>query len=235
MNYGERLKMYRKHAGLTQKELAQKIGVDNTVISHWERGQNRLDIDMLGDLALALNITVNDLLGFYTDFSLNGQEEKLMRIFRDLDDSDKETFMKLGEALKVIKNSKNKAVNRRILSYPVHATPASAGPGSFLDSDDYDLIDFPENEVPRESNFAVRVSGNSMEPEYKHGSIVFIKQTKDIAPGEVGLFIINNEGFIKIRGESNNLKSINPEYKDIILNQYDDCRIVGKVVGKYEE
>ena len=80
MDYGERLKMYREHAGYNQKELAKKIGVDNTTISHWERGKNKLDVEKLGDLATALNITVNDLIGFHTDFSLDKNEEKIETI-----------------------------------------------------------------------------------------------------------------------------------------------------------
>ncbi len=236
-NYGERLKMYRKHANLTQKELAEKLGIDHTAISNWERDIYKYDIEMLIPLSNALGVSVTDLLGFYTDYSLSPDEEQLIKIYRALEEADKETLMKLGQALKVLKNSIKTTTDKvkTFISHPVFLMPASAGTGQFLDSDEYELIDFPEDSVPRDSNFAVRVSGNSMEPDYPDKSIVFIKQVKTLEPGEVGIFIVNNEGFLKKLGDSNNLISINPNYKDIEIKQFDDCRIVGKVVGTYNE
>ena len=237
ISYGERIKMYRKHANLTQKELAEKLGIDHTAISNWERDIYKYDIEMLVPLSKALGVSPTDLLGFYTDFSLSPDEEQLIKTYRNLEDTDKETLMKLGEALNVLKDSIKKTADKvkTFISHPVFLIPASAGTGQFLDSDEYELIDFPEEAVPRDSNFAVRVSGDSMEPDYPDESIVFIKQVKSIEPGEVGIFIVNNEGFLKQLGDSDNLVSINPNYEDIQIQQFDECRLVGKVVGVYNE
>lgn len=123
----------------------------------------------------------------------------------------------------------------KTLAQPVFLLAASAGTGQFLDSDDYELVDFPEDVVPRESNFGVRVAGDSMEPEYPDGSVVFVKKVKTINPGDVGVFILNDEAYLKILGKDNTLQSINPKYKDIHLREFDDLRLVGKVVGVYSE
>ena len=233
--YGDRLKMYRSHAGLTQKELADKIGVDHSVVSNWERGINKYDIEMLMPISEALDVSVNDLLGFYTDYSLNPEEEKLLKMFRELEEPGNKLVINTAEALLKYKDNLINAAEKvkKFISHPVFLMPASAGTGSFLDSDEYELIDFPEKAIPRESNFAVRVSGDSMQPDYPDGSVVFVKQTKHLDPGEVGIFILNNEGFLKVLGENQCLESINPDYSPIKIEAWDDCRLVGKVVGSY--
>lgn len=53
--------------------------------------------------------------------------------------------------------------------------PVSAGAGRFLDSDAYELIDIG-SEVPDSADFGLRISGNSMEPEYIDGQIVWVHQ-----------------------------------------------------------
>lgn len=235
-NFGERLRMYRIAAGMSQSELARRLGLERSRVSHWERGTSRIDIEMLSPISEVLGVSVNDLLGFYTDYSLNPSEEKILKNYRTLDKPGKRILMDFSEFLIEYEAQSEKTAdeeNGEVTSVPVYDLPASAGTGSFLDGDSYELVDFPADAVPRGTNFAVRVSGDSMEPEFKDGSIAFVKQAKEIIPGEVGVFILNGEGFLKSRGFGYRLRSLNEKYKDIIIGPYDDCRIVGKVIGKY--
>ena len=62
LEFGERLKHYRKQRGLTQQELADILGVSNKSVSRWESGSYP-DVATLGPLARALGVTVDDLLG----------------------------------------------------------------------------------------------------------------------------------------------------------------------------
>ena len=62
LEFGERLKHYRKQKGLTQQELADLLGVSNKSVSRWESGSYP-DVATLGPLAAALGVTVDDLLG----------------------------------------------------------------------------------------------------------------------------------------------------------------------------
>ena len=59
---GEFIKDKRKEKGLTQKELADKLGITNQAISKWERGKNCPDISFLKDLCKILDININELL-----------------------------------------------------------------------------------------------------------------------------------------------------------------------------
>lgn len=58
----ENLKVYRKKAGLTQQQLADKIGVLRTVITNWETSVSTPPTKYLLSLSEALGCTVDELL-----------------------------------------------------------------------------------------------------------------------------------------------------------------------------
>ena len=59
---GKFIQEIRKEKGLTQKELAELIGVSDKTISKWENGNSSPDTSMLMSLSEALEVTVNELL-----------------------------------------------------------------------------------------------------------------------------------------------------------------------------
>jgi SOS-response transcriptional repressor LexA len=71
-----------------------------------------------------------------------------------------------------------------------------------------------------------------MEPDYHDGEKLYVKKAERIRHGEIGIFTIRNECFLKEYGEAG-LISKNPRYTDIPGDE--DVRLVGKVVGKVEE
>jgi len=61
---GNQLSKIRKARGLTQKQLADKIGVSRSTIADYEHGKNRIFDVMILRIAIALNVTPNDILCF---------------------------------------------------------------------------------------------------------------------------------------------------------------------------
>ena len=61
--FGERLAAAREHLGLSQQQLADKLGVSQKVITYWERNEVALRSDQLTAIAAALNLNVEALLG----------------------------------------------------------------------------------------------------------------------------------------------------------------------------
>lgn len=59
---GKLIEKYRKQKKLTQKELANLLGVSNTAVSKWETGNNLPDISMLEPLSEVLDVDILDLL-----------------------------------------------------------------------------------------------------------------------------------------------------------------------------
>lgn len=93
-------------------------------------------------------------------------------------------------------------------------------------------LEIPTERVPENAHFCVRVNGDSMEPAYKDGDIVFVERIEGtVREGEIGVFALNGEGFIKRLG-SHKLISLNPEYSPIELTEFDDLRCQGRVLGK---
>ena len=77
----------------------------------------------------------------------------------------------------------------RYLDMPVSDLPVSAGTGAFLDEGNFEMVSFPESSIPDGAEFGVRVSGDSMEPVYHDGQIVWVQQCETLRTGEVGVMI----------------------------------------------
>ena len=71
-----------------------------------------------------------------------------------------------------------------------------------------------------------------MEPDYHDGEKLYVKKVESLRSGDVGIFTINNQCFLKELGDDG-LISRNKEYDDISGNE--DVRLIGKVIGKIED
>ena len=60
---GERIKHHRKRLGMTQEQLAERLGVSPQAVSKWENNLSCPDISLLPELATVLGISVDELLG----------------------------------------------------------------------------------------------------------------------------------------------------------------------------
>ncbi|MCM1194386.1 MAG: helix-turn-helix domain-containing protein [Firmicutes bacterium] len=58
---------YRKNAGLTQQEIADKINYSDKAVSKWERGEGVPDVSVLKEISDLYGVTVNDFLIVHTD------------------------------------------------------------------------------------------------------------------------------------------------------------------------
>lgn len=87
---------YRKRAGLTQKQLAEKLGVKNTAVSNWESGNNSIDIDTLFAACAVFGVTINDMYGqsYAPSQSLSDDELRLLSMYRELNSQGKEYILK---------------------------------------------------------------------------------------------------------------------------------------------
>ncbi len=115
---------------------------------------------------------------------------------------------------------------------PLYLLPASAGIGEYLDDSTYEMHSFERDLVPQGTDFAIKVVGNSMEPKFTEGDIVFVKSDVFPEEGTVGIFTINGEAFLK-KYRRDGLVSYNPDYPLIVPREEDTVRMVGKVLGKY--
>lgn len=121
--------------------------------------------------------------------------------------------------------------HKKTIIIPFYRIPASAGTGSWLfDETPVEYTNVPKTEKTSSADFMLEVRGDSMQPKFSDGDRVLVKSSQSIYEGEIGVFILNNESYIKKMGR-NELISLNPAYKPIKLHEYDDIRCAGKVLG----
>lgn len=116
---------------------------------------------------------------------------------------------------------------------PLYRLAVSAGTGEFLENNGFESVEVGED-VPPLADFGVRIAGDSMEPRFVHGQIVWVKRQATLEPGEIGIFLYNGAGYCKRleRGpEGVSLVSLNPRYAPIRVGSGDELRVFGKVVG----
>ncbi len=127
------------------------------------------------------------------------------------------------------KSGKNNRQNKRsILLYDL---PVSAGTGEYLDSDNAEHISVSWNEKTAVADYALRVSGNSMEPNYHDQDILLIQGVNEVGVGELGIFVLDGAGYFKVFG-GDCLISLNPAYQPIMLCDYSEIKCLGRVLGR---
>jgi len=110
--------------------------------------------------------------------------------------------------------------------------PVSAGAGNFLDDSGYEMIEAPTY-VPIAVDFALRVSGDSMEPLLQDGQVIWVKEQDVLDNGEIGIFSYSGDVYCKkliADGRNAYLRSLNSSYEDIEVLDDFGFKVLGKVV-----
>lgn len=74
MNIGKKIKKYRKEAGLTQKQLAEKIGRKEITIRKYESGEREPRISIINDICEALNLPIDEFGEELFEIKRRGEE-----------------------------------------------------------------------------------------------------------------------------------------------------------------
>ncbi|MEG2072749.1 MAG: XRE family transcriptional regulator, partial [Oscillospiraceae bacterium] len=226
-NIGDTLCSYRKKSGLSQRQLALElyrrgVKVTNQAVSKWESGASLPNAAQFLVICDILNIL--DVSGVFFGRSnevmlgLNAEgRQRVSEFARLLCDSgqydDPATPAPRGS---------------RLRSLPVYDIDMAVK-GQFLDSADYEAVQVG-TEVPIAANFGVKISGDSMEPEYHNGQIVWISQATKLEGGEVGLFMYDGKPYFKRlrdRVGGIRLQSIDTNYPDVIVALPEDLKALG--------
>ena len=201
-----------------------------------------------------------DPAGEYISETLDEEEREVLASYRRLDTHSRELVrMVMEKQLSFVASSvsvpaasvgasaaadtEEKATGAKILSFaqkqkarpkggvPLFDLPVSAGTGEFLDSDRASrTVTLPESMKEKQVSFALLVNGDSMEPRFKNGDLLFVSACEGVEREELGIFLLDGEGYFK-QYMGDHLHSLNPAYGDIPLGEYTDVRCVGRVVG----
>lgn len=219
-----------KIKGIKAVDLAETAGVSKSAVSHWLAGDNSPNIEVLAKICIAYDIKLSEMLNEKIEVSLGDKE--LLKKYRSLDDYGKEAVDNILDIEFKRCSSENNVIDLT-MELPMPELPASAGTGTWLEDGYNTPVTVKRTKEAERANVVIRVSGESMEPLFSDGECVLVRIQPDIESGEIGIFIVDNEGYIKRKGNGE-LISVNPEYENISIDEYTDYRCFGKVLGKAE-
>ena len=245
LNFLEKLDLLMEREGLNRRTLSLRSGIPYTTIDNWyKRGYDGLQLSTAGKLAEYFGTTADFFLreeltdpnyartqGFSVSFEEMGHIQK----YRALDLYGKRAVDGL---LETEHQRMTHQVEREQKGWITHISlydlAVSAGTGEPLGDTYYTTkLEIPSERVPEQAHCCLLVSGDSMEPAYKDGDIVFVQRVENgaLREGEVGIFALNGEGYIKQLGHQQ-LLSFNTNYAPIPIGPYDRLECQGRVLGK---
>jgi XRE family transcriptional regulator len=224
--------------GLNPRQLAIALDFKYTTVNDWVNAKTYPRIDKIEMLANFFNVSKSDLVenkneeiattspvqAIYDQLTPPRQAKALTYLEKQLLEQNEEETKK---------NEVSEVIQLYVYDYYDHA--ASAGTGQYLNDVRVEQIELP---IDVDADFVIPIKGDSMEPDYHDGDLVFIQTSVDLNNGVIGVFNYNGEAYIKqlvIDTEQAYLHSLNPKYKDMPITPETDFRIIGEVVGRYKE
>lgn len=238
MSFGSRLKEKRESLGITQPQLAKLLNVSKGAIGNWETDVNSPRATLLYDLFDILHCDANYLFqdetkDLYKDEATPDEFEKIIKKYRTLDTYGKDavdSVLDIEYTRCQVKEEPSSYIPDNIRSIDYYMKNASAGNGQVVFDDTVvERITIPDIPKYKRVAYAIGVNGNSMEPLYHDGDMLLIEPTVDMEIGEIGIFIVDGEAYVKKLGDKE-LISLNENYSDIPLTEYTSC--MGRVVDK---
>lgn len=248
-NIGKTISKNRKKLHISQTELAEELTrrgyeTTNKAVSKWENNINEPGIYVFFEICDILKINTNkvnsnsdnNIINVYS--KLNNLGKSRVDEYADLlshsplyvaspdNSSDMSTSFTIGD------ETINTTIKKTI---PFLLMPVSAGTGNFLDDEAYEDMPYDDDDnVPTNADFALRVSGDSMEPLLHRNQIIYIHKQDFLDNNEIGIFFLDNEAYVKklqIIDDHAFLISLNNAYAPIPITEDSNFKIFGKFVG----
>lgn len=231
-NLSERLRQLRTDAHMSQEELAAKLKLSKGAIGNYETGirePNRQTQEAIADL---FNVELDYLTGRTNtrpEYSL--EEQWIVECYRKVDDD-------IKTAIKTVLRKFGQEKKIEVIQKPAKVIPlfpAAAGPGEPIEGNAFD-----EYETDNErADFAVRISGDSMEPHFHDGDIVLCRR-EEVKTGDIAVVMVNGLLLVKqfIAGYAGHwyLRSLNRDLANLDYDFFpsgnDTINLFGVVIHK---
>lgn len=193
----ERLRSVREQRNLSQKQVADYLGITSQAYGYYERGERNPGSDNLRKLANYFDVSVDYLLG------------------RDQDQNQ---------------------INNRYIPL-LGSVPAGIPIEAIEDIEEY--IDIYPRFVKHGELFALRVQGDSMEPDLRNGDIVIIEKQEFVENGDVAVVRVNGEDVtlkrVKLTNKGLMLIPSNPAYDPVFFDSDQVATLPVTIIGKVIE
>lgn len=232
--YGELIRRQRRAKKMNQEELGALVQVGKNAVGAWEAGRSRPDVASVPVICEALDLTLEEFFGWpreQDEISGIRSEERntLLRRYTALNPYNRQVILRQMSVLNEMQEDIGKP--RKVIRLFLNDLAASAGTGETLETARGEVVFLFADAATEAADEIVRVNGNSMEPTYSDGDLVLVRHTSGVRPGEIGVFVSGDNGYIK-EYRKDGLHSHNPDYATIAFTEGDEVRCIGKVLGK---
>lgn len=219
------IKKYMDLKRIDRAKLSSDLNISYTTVSDWVNGKTYPRIDKIEMLANYFGITKSQLV---EDNNIN---KDILPIYNELNQNNQTKTYNFANDL--LKEQNSNIVDMRKWKDVYIQSKVSAGCGIVdLDQQHKELISY-DGYVPPKYDLAFQVEGNSMEPMFRDGEVIFVEHQEEVRNGQLGVVTINDEAYIKkiyLEDDCLRLVSLNKEYDDIIANGEDTIKVVGRVI-----
>lgn len=236
--YGELIRRQRKAKKMNQEELGALVQVGKNAVGAWEAGRSRPDVGSVPVICEALDLSLEEFFGLPaggikdTDFRIPPEEQNLLlRRYGELNPYNRKVIIRQMSLLREMQE--DLPAPRKVIRLFRNELAASAGPGEVLDAARGEEVFLFADRLTEGADEIIRVNGNSMEPTFVDGDQVLIRHAAAVLPGEIGVFIRGDSGYIKEYREDG-LHSHNPAYQTIAFTGEEPVRCIGRVLGKVQ-
>ncbi|HET8183715.1 TPA: helix-turn-helix domain-containing protein [Streptococcus pneumoniae] len=249
----ENITYFRKQRGITQKELAKEVGITASTMTDYMKLRSAPSFGVIQKLADYFGVKKSDIDTTFKEESTNSLPDapdsltqQIMDKVVQLTPPNQKIVLRTSEELLESQNEEETKINEvsEVISlYQVEVVSETAAASGFnygFGYDDTDRETIEVDERPPRHDIATKVSGDSMQPDYQDGDILYLVD-KGLTTYNGDLAVIaygDRSYFKKIYTENGRLRlvSLNDKYEDIILDfpPAEDTHIkIYAVVGVY--
>ncbi len=232
-HYGNVLRRYREKAGMDQASVARAIGYSTNTISNWENGVSRPDIDAVPSLCALLRIPLTVFFDIPFDPASPQEEQELLHGFRQLGPARRGIASSIVRQMAEDEAAVKATVRSLKKSISLPLSPLSAAAGVSVPMEDVrgkGAVCLRDNPLARQADEIFLINGDSMEPAFPDGSMVYVRHANRVSPGEIGIFNVGGAPMIK-EFQPQGLRSYNRAYRLIRLGDDDRVSCLGRVLG----
>lgn len=236
-SFKNRLKQIMSERNISQSELSRRTGIGRNSISDYLKGKYEAKQDKVFELAKVLNVNEAWLMGFDICKDRVINDNDITSIYNKLTPPRQHNVLDYANHQLELQNSTDDNVidldtykNENTTLTDVNGY-VSAGTGE-------QIFDEPKFKVSVKGyvpphDIALQVNGDSMEPMFSDKEIIFVEKSNNIKNGQIGVFIINGEAYVKkvhVGEDRLTLVSLNKDYRDLHFYENEGVRLVGKVI-----
>ena len=198
MTMGEKIRKHRKAMHMTQTELGERLGVQKNAVSKWETGRvEDIPTGKIRQMAELFDVPVAYLMQdeMLTPAS-DSEQDRLSALLDTLNAEGRRQLMTFARYLAAQPELCEGDPVGEITYIRHYLFPAAAGYASPIEGEEY-VLEPRGGDTPTQADFAVTISGDSMEPHIHDGDTVYVQRDATLHEFDVGLFFVDGDVLCK--------------------------------------